>query len=93
MYRGYLAARLGDRPEAAVMLEKLEEFSQKGSVTVFLIGYLRFALGEVDAFFESMYRARDIHALPTLELMYSPLFVGARSDPRYRDILGTRSLG
>jgi adenylate cyclase len=83
MTRGFLAARQGDRVTAARMIDRLEELSARGTLTVFLVGYIRFALGETDAFFECMERAREIHALPTLELMYSPLFESVRSDPRY----------
>jgi hypothetical protein len=34
-----------------------------------------------------MEKAFEMHSLPLLELMYSPLYAPARSDPRIRDLL------
>ena len=45
-------------------------------------GFIRYALGETDAFVECMERAFEFHNLPLLELLYSPLYASARSDSR-----------
>jgi|HubBroStandDraft_1064217.scaffolds.fasta_scaffold03285_4 adenylate cyclase len=91
LFRGYLAARRGDRAATAQMIQKLEDLAQEGALTVFLIGFLQLELGEVDGFFDCMFRAQAMHALPTLDLMYSPLFANIRKDPRYARLLGGRS--
>jgi adenylate cyclase len=83
LYRGWIAARRGDRATAARMLEQLEALSANGSLTVFLIGFLHLALGDMDGFFSCQERAKEMHALPVLELRYSPLYAVARDDPRY----------
>ncbi len=56
-------------------------------VTIFLAGFVHFALGETDAFFEAMQQARRDGAEPVLELRYSPLFESIRSDPRFGGFL------
>jgi len=85
MYRGFLAARRGDTASARREIERLEGRTDAGQVTVFLAGFVHFALGEMDAFFESMEAARKEGAEPVLELRYSPLFQSIRSDPRYHE--------
>ncbi|HKN07344.1 MAG TPA: hypothetical protein VJ021_07090 [Thermoplasmata archaeon] len=86
MYRGFLAARRGDRKGAQREIEKLESHSEGTEVTIFLAGFVHFALGEVDAFFDAMQRARREGAEPALELRYSPLFESIRTDPRFLDL-------
>ncbi len=81
-YRGVLAARTGDRDTAWRMIRLLQKKAEGGELTVFLEGFVHFALGDIDAFVECLERAFDLHSLPLLELMYSPLYAPARSDPR-----------
>jgi len=83
MYRGFLLARRGDRKGAQREIEKLESHTEASEVTVFLAGFVHLALGETDAFFKAMERARREGAEPVLELQYSPLFESVRSDPRF----------
>jgi adenylate cyclase len=87
MFRGILAARQGDRDGAARAVDRLDRRAREGEMTVFQAGFIRFALGETDAFFAAMEEALRHHALPALELTYSPLFIEARKDPRFQDLL------
>jgi len=84
MFRGFLAARKGDPEAARREIEKLKNRTEAVEVTIFLIGFVHFALGETDAFFDAMAQARREGAEPVLELMYSPLFQSIRDDPRFR---------
>ncbi len=86
-FRGILAARHGDKENARRCIAKLDELDPGGAVTVFLEGYIHFALDEFDAFWDAMDHALELHSLPLLELRYSRLFEGARADPRYDDLL------
>jgi hypothetical protein len=83
MFRGFLAARRGDQEAARREIEKLKNRPEARQVTIFLIGFIHFALEELDAFFEAMEKARHEGAEPVLELRYSPLFASIRSDPRF----------
>jgi TolB-like protein len=86
-YRGFLAARQGDRETAGRCIEALDELERHGVLTCFFAGFVHFALGEMDAFFECLERALALHSLPLLELRWSPLYEKARSDPRYHDLM------
>ncbi|MFZ1023405.1 MAG: adenylate/guanylate cyclase domain-containing protein [Thermoplasmata archaeon] len=86
-YRGILAAMEGDKDGALRSLARFEERAQAGELTVLFEGFIYQALGENDAFVDCMERALQLHSLPLLELMYSPLFESARHDPRILDIL------
>ncbi len=83
MFRGFLAARRGDTEAARREIERLRSRTDAAQVTVFLAGFVHLALGETDAFFEAMERARREGAEPVLELRYSPLYESMRSDPRF----------
>jgi adenylate cyclase len=87
MYRGFLAARQGDPATARRMIAKLEERARQDEMVLFHIGFVHFALGEMDGFVAGMEGAFRHHALPLLELLYSPLFAAGRADPRIQDIL------
>jgi TolB-like protein/tetratricopeptide (TPR) repeat protein len=86
-YRGILAARTRDEETARRMIELLQKKAEAGELTVFFVGFIHFALGEMDAFVECMEKAFELHSLPLLELMYSPLYAPARNDPRIADLL------
>ena len=91
MYRGFLAARLGDAEGARRAIDRFERRAKSGELTVFFTGFVHFALGEKDPFVASMEQAFQLHALPLMELMYSPLFAAARDDPRILDLLRRQS--
>lgn len=84
--RGMLDAYSGRNDQALLAIKRLEESSKKGSANVGAMGFIYWALGDREAFFECMSKAVEIHALPGIALRYSPLFAGARSDPRYREL-------
>lgn len=86
-YRGVLAAREGETETARRCIDSLDELGREGALTCWHIGFVHFALDELDAFWECMDQALALHALPLLELLYSPLFSGARDDPRYDDLI------
>ena len=83
MFQGFLAARRGDSASARHAIERLESRTDALQVTIFLSGFVYFALGDLDAFFEHMYRARSDGSEPVMELLYSPLFNSVRADPRF----------
>jgi adenylate cyclase len=86
-YRGMLAAMEGDREGARRSIERLKQRAQSGELTVLFEGFIQLMLGEVDSFVDSMERAFELHSLPFLELMYSPLYEAARHDPRVVDLM------
>ncbi len=85
--RGTLNVRRGDPTLAREYLRQLEERAKQGEMTVFFSGFLHFALGELDPFVADMQAAQRWKVLPLLELLYSPLYAGARADPRIQEIL------
>ncbi len=87
VYRGFLSARRGDPAAARRDIERLEARAQQGEMVVFFIGFLHYALGEMDEFVADMEEALRHGVLPLLELLYSPLYASARLDPRVQDIL------
>ena len=86
MTRGSLDAFTGKRDKALEAIRSLDESSKAGSANVNDKGFIYWALGDRDAFFECMSKAVDIHALPGIVLRYSPLYSEARDDSRYREL-------
>jgi TolB-like protein/Flp pilus assembly protein TadD len=84
--RGYVAAVKGERDQALRMIE-LIQLSNKGDLSFNWIGFIRYALGDLDGFFDCMNKALERHALNVVELMHSPLFAKVRTDPRYDALL------
>ncbi len=91
MYRGILAARQGDRESARRAIERLERRAQTGELTTFFAGFVYYALDEWEPFVDCLERSFQLHQLPLLELMYSPLNESARRDPRILDLLRRQS--
>lgn len=90
-YRGILAARTGDIERAKREVDLLRKKAERGELTVFHEGFVQYALGDVDAFVACMEKAFELHILPLLELMYSPLYAAARGDPRIVDLLSRQA--
>ena len=86
MARGMLAAYGGSKKKALEAIRSLDEASKGGSAKVNARGFIHWAMGDRDAFFDCMSEALKIHALPGMALRYSPLFTDARGDPRYREL-------
>jgi adenylate cyclase len=87
LFRGFLAARQGNPEAARRVIERLERRAENGELTVFFSGFIYYALGDMDAMVACMEKAFQMHSLPLMELMYSRLYEGARSDPRILDLL------
>jgi adenylate cyclase len=78
--RGYLAALTGDEKTAKEMIARLDRGAGMG--TTQLAGFIYYALGDMDRFFEYTFKAAEDHTLMAQDLRYSPLFEKARRDPR-----------
>jgi adenylate cyclase len=85
--RGYLAALRGDRMVAEKTIMRLEEKFKSGPTVNTSIGCIRYFMGDMDAFFEAMFRDVENHTLNPNMLRYSPLFEKARQDPRYPRVM------
>lgn len=81
--RGYLAALSGDRDTAARMISKLDSLFKKGTSRQTSIGFIHYALGDLDRFFEYMSASAKNHTLQAVRVRLSPLFANARRDPRF----------
>jgi adenylate cyclase len=86
-YKGYVGALAGDRQTAVNMIAALRATHNEGWARLGLAGMIQNALGDTDAFFESMLVAAKDHTIRGLDLMYSPLFAEARADPRMKEVL------
>ncbi len=85
--RGLLSIRRGDPETARRLIAQLEARQKQGEMVVFFIGFLRYGLGDTDGFLADMEESLRHGVLPLLELLYSPLYAAARTDPRLQDIL------
>ncbi len=81
--RGFLAGLNGDRQTALRNIAKIEEVFKKGTSRQSSIGYIYFALGDLDRFFEYMLAAAKNHTLPAVKVRLCPLFQAARKDSRF----------
>ena len=81
--RGFLAALSGDRDTALRMIARLDELFKKGSSRQSSIGYIYYALGDTDRFFEYMMAAAKNHTLQAVRIRLCPLYAAARRDPRF----------
>ena len=81
--RGYLAALSGDRDTALRMIDRIAELFKKGSSRQSSIGYIYYALGDTDRFFEYMMAAAKNHTLQAVRVRLCPLYAAARRDPRF----------
>lgn len=81
--RGYLAALRGDRDTAARVIAKIDDLFKKGTSRQSSIGYIYYALGDLDRFFEYMFASAKNHTLQAVRVRLSPLFAKARRDPRF----------
>jgi len=82
--RGYFAAITGDMKTANDMIAKLDKGAGWGKSSY--AGYIYYALGDMDKFFEYMLRSADDHTMPAQALRYSPLLEKARKDPRLGEV-------
>jgi hypothetical protein len=80
--RGFIAAQTGDRDTALSTIQKIEE-SKVGALGFNGIGFIYYALEDLDSYFLYMNQALDLHALDIAHVMYSPLFAKGRTSPRW----------
>ncbi len=85
-FRALLQAMTGDRQGAEETLVRLGGTFARGALLDRTSGYVKFLLGDMDGFFEAMFRAAEAHILDPFRMRYSPIFQGARGDPRYRQL-------
>ncbi len=92
--RGLLAGFTGDKETALRTIAKLDELFKKGTSRQSSIGFIYYALGDMDRFFEYMLAAARNHTLQAVRVRLSPLFAKARRDPRFimMIITGSRPL-
>ena len=83
----YLAAVTGDKDAALRCILELEKIASGGSsIALSWIGFIHYALGDMDRFIEYMERVAAVHALLAIDLRFSPLFSKARGDPRLHKV-------
>jgi adenylate cyclase len=85
-FRAYLQALQKDAQGLEKTTEKLTKLFKGGATFDRHIGYLHYMEGDMDAFFEAMFRAVETHVLDPFRMRYSSLFEKARRDPRYRRV-------
>ena len=81
--RGYLAGLKGDRDTAVRTIAKIDELFKKGTSRNSSIGYIYYALGDLDRFFEYMFASAKNHTMQAVKVRLSPMFAAARRDPRF----------
>ena len=85
--RGFLSALRGDRSTAMKMIERLQETSREGYARQSSVGFIYFALGDLDRFFEVMFATAKAHTMQASRLRMAPLFAGARKDRRFVSLM------
>ena len=83
--KGFIAAKTGDEKGALEVAHQIE--SKRGNSGINEIGFVRYALGDLDSYFECLNRALDMHNFNFVYPMYCPLFAEGRKDPRYRGLV------
>jgi tetratricopeptide (TPR) repeat protein len=84
--RGFIAAQTGDRNLALLAIRKIEE-SKVGALGLTGMGFIYYALGDLDSYFDYMNRALELHAVDLIHVMYCPLFAKGRVDLRYQAMM------
>jgi adenylate cyclase len=85
--RGEIAALGRNRESAEKAIQLLGTRFRETDGVEFYMGTIKYFLGDVDGFYEELFRAVEKHSQDTLRLRYSPLFERARQDPRYREVM------
>ncbi len=86
--RGWLSAVKGDRAGAMQIIAKLNDtFVEGASRRLMAVGSVYYALGDLDRFFDCMNLAAQEHTIQLVRIRSSPLFSGARKDPRFLELL------
>ena len=83
--RGYLAAVTGDSETAKKMIDRLDNTHRPGWARSSSAGMIYLGLGDLDKFFEFMFRAVEDHTLSVITLRYNPLVDASRAREVRRD--------
>jgi len=83
---GFIAAMEGDRERALLAVRKIED-AKMGPIGFNWVGFVYYALGDLDSYFEYVNRALEAHAITASTVMYSPVFAKARTDARHRELV------
>ncbi len=86
-------ALLGRREEALRGVERLVAGLKERYVSAGEIAWVYGVLGDVDRFFEWIFRSADERSTGPFDFVTCPLFVTLRADPRFRDYLHRCALG
>jgi adenylate cyclase len=92
-FRAYLQAMKGDSTGMQNSTEILRRTFKGGATYERTLGYLKYLTGDMDGFFEAMFRAVNEHVLDPFRIRYSPMFDKARQDPRMRELLEKNGIG
>ncbi|HXW36955.1 MAG TPA: adenylate/guanylate cyclase domain-containing protein [Nitrososphaerales archaeon] len=84
--RGLLSALTGDEKTAHEMIDKLDYGRGAGWANSSYAGFIYLTLGDLDKFFEYMFRAAGDHTLPASNVRYNPLLERARKDHRIVEV-------
>jgi TolB-like protein/class 3 adenylate cyclase/Tfp pilus assembly protein PilF len=87
--RGWLSAARGDRATAMKMIERLQETSREGYARQSSVGFIYYVLGDLDRFFQVIFATAKAHTMQAARIRMSPLFAGARRDPRFVELMST----
>lgn len=87
--RGLLLGLRGDRDAALALIARSSQLLKKGAAGRVAIGYIYYAVGDLDRFFEEMLRAAHEHIIEPVILRFSPIFDAARRDPRFVVLMAT----
>jgi adenylate cyclase len=88
--RGYLAGLQGDRATATRVIARLNAADHTvSSRQVSSVGFIYYALGDLDRYFEFMLRAAADHTLQLIRVRMSPLLAASRKDTRLLELLAT----
>jgi hypothetical protein len=71
------------------MIERLQETSREGNARQSSVGFIYYALGDLDRFFEVMFATAKAHTMQAARIRMSPLFAGARRDSRFVELMST----
>jgi len=86
--RGFLAGVKGDRAAAMQVIAKLNDTGMEGSSRrQSSVGFIYYALGDLDRFFDCMHIAAREHTIQLGRIRLSPMFATARRDPRFLALL------
>lgn len=80
--RGFINARSGNRDAALREIQRIKN-SEAGALAYNHVGFIYYALRDLDSYFSSLHLALERHALDVGHVMYCPLFAESRNDARY----------